>query len=414
MRVAKKYVLVISIVAALLTGAVAASFVSPSYAVGAVKVSAPKSVKVMAAKAKSLKVTWKKVKGADGYIIYMAKKNMATGKLGKYKRVKTVRNGKVTNYTKKRLKAGTKYHFKLKAYNGKTKSKYTKSKSAYARRSGPAITKIAPLSNCGAVFEFKPVKGAISYQVQTRTGKNGKWEDNASIGGRMVKPKASISLSEKNGKTMYVRMGVVTKIGKVTLHSVWGKPKAVKIPKKSKYETEYDDPNFYLDDPVSYKKGQLPLDGQLWDGAIGKYLSIGEDGKRASMLSAFIDMRWPDRNIHTHAGTRIKVVDPSCVVIWTVDGTEPSLTNGTKVTQADGAVWIWQDRNSVTVKARGYVNNKEKFYATTTNGSLMYYGRLKKDLGIMPGPAALFDTDGYYTASNPRPPYHEKDITFRN
>jgi hypothetical protein len=132
------------------------------------------------------------------------------------------------------------------------------------------------------------------------------------------------------------------------------------------------------------------------------------------MSSAYCDIRWPDKHIHTHAGTRINVIDPSCTVMWTMDGTEPSLTNGNKVRKQDGAVWVWQDRDSVTVKARGYVDSKEVFYATTTHGQLLYYEELKRDLGIKPGPADLFDTDGYYTPDNPRPPYREKDITFRD
>jgi hypothetical protein len=128
------------------------------------------------------------------------------------------------------------------------------------------------------------------------------------------------------------------------------------------------------------------------------------------MLGGQTLLRWPDKNIHQHAGSRIKIIDPSCTVMWTMDGTEPSLTNGTKVTQKDGAVWVWQDRNSITVKARGYVDGKQVFYATATNGSLMYFEELKRDIGIKPGPADLFDTNGYYTEDNPRPPYHEKDF----
>jgi hypothetical protein len=265
----------IIVIAAIIVAGFVMPTAPPAFAASRVKVPTPKNVKVTAIKAKQLKVTWKKVSGASGYIIYMAKKNMTTGRIGKYKKVKTIKKSSTVSYTKKKLRAGTKYYFKIKAYKGNVKSRYTKVKSAYARRAGPAITKAAPLSNQGAVFGFKAAKGAIEYYVQTKTGKRGKWEDNASFGGRMANPKISISLRGKEGKTVYVRMGVLTKIGKVTLASVWGKAKAVNIPKKSKYKTEYDDPNFYMDNPVVYKKGGLPLDGQFWDGAIGKYLSMG-------------------------------------------------------------------------------------------------------------------------------------------
>lgn len=59
---------------------------------------------------KAVKVSWKKTKNADGYVIYMK-----SGK-GKYKVVKNITNGKTVSYTKKNLKKGKTYYFKVRAY----------------------------------------------------------------------------------------------------------------------------------------------------------------------------------------------------------------------------------------------------------------------------------------------------------
>ena len=79
---------------------------------------APKAptLKASAAK-KSAKLSWNKQTGATGYNIYMA-----TSKNGKYKKIATVKNGKVS-YTKAGLTKGKTYYFKVAAYTasgGKT------------------------------------------------------------------------------------------------------------------------------------------------------------------------------------------------------------------------------------------------------------------------------------------------------
>lgn len=59
---------------------------------------------------KAVKLSWKKTKNAGGYVVYMK-----SGK-GKYKAVKTITNGKTISYTKKNLKKGKTYYFKVRAY----------------------------------------------------------------------------------------------------------------------------------------------------------------------------------------------------------------------------------------------------------------------------------------------------------
>lgn len=59
----------------------------------------------------TVKLKWKKVKGAKGYQIYRKK---ASSK--KYKLVKTISKGKTLSYTDNNLKKNTKYNYKIRAY----------------------------------------------------------------------------------------------------------------------------------------------------------------------------------------------------------------------------------------------------------------------------------------------------------
>ena len=84
-------------------------------------------VKLTAKAGKKAILSWKKVSGADGYMVYRA-----TKKKGKYKKVATVskkvKQLATIKYTNKKLKAGKKYYYKVKAYRTKAGSKkvYTK------------------------------------------------------------------------------------------------------------------------------------------------------------------------------------------------------------------------------------------------------------------------------------------------
>lgn len=73
-------------------------------------------------------IRWKKVKQVSGYEIYMS-----TKKKNGYKKVATVKKASSVKYTKKKLKSGKKYYFKMKTYrtvNGhKIYSSYSKIKS---------------------------------------------------------------------------------------------------------------------------------------------------------------------------------------------------------------------------------------------------------------------------------------------
>ncbi len=92
----------------------------------------PKSVAATAKGSKTVNVSWKKVSGASGYEVYRA-----DSKKGTYKKVATIKKGSTVSYKNKKLKKGTTYYYKVRAYRtvGKKKvySSYSSVVSAKAK-----------------------------------------------------------------------------------------------------------------------------------------------------------------------------------------------------------------------------------------------------------------------------------------
>ena len=79
--------------------------------------STPKSTK------SGVKLSWKKVTGAEGYVVYRK-----TGS-GSYSKLTTVKGNSKVTYTDASAKKGKKYTYKIKAYKSKTYSAYSNAKS---------------------------------------------------------------------------------------------------------------------------------------------------------------------------------------------------------------------------------------------------------------------------------------------
>lgn len=147
---------------------------------------------------RSVKLTWKKKKGAKGYVIY------AKAGKGKYKKVTTV--GKKTSKTIK-VNKDSSYKFKVKPYKltKKNKKKYYKTYAAKAKF-GSKTAKVT----------FKNVTGFASYKVQMKAGKAAyKTVKTTAKGGTITytKKKAKVGTTYKfrlkginkaNGKTVSV------------------------------------------------------------------------------------------------------------------------------------------------------------------------------------------------------------------
>ena len=122
--------------------------------------------------AKSVKLTWKKVSKANGYIIYQYNSSKKT-----WVKKKTLKTN-TTSYTVKSLTPGTAYRFAVKAYiqaNGKqvNSKSYT---SLYTATNPNAVSfKVTP-GKKKATIKWNKVKGATGYTVYYKTSSKGSWK----------------------------------------------------------------------------------------------------------------------------------------------------------------------------------------------------------------------------------------------
>lgn len=134
-----------------------------------VKLSTPKLGKVTSVSYNSVKVTWGKVKNADGYRVYM-KEN------GKWKLLGKVNS---TSYICKGLQMGKKYTFTVRAYkktsNGVVLSAYDKKGISGTPKLSTPVLKSAKRSSSGVTFTWNKTAGATGYVVY-RKANNGAWK----------------------------------------------------------------------------------------------------------------------------------------------------------------------------------------------------------------------------------------------
>ena len=133
----------------------------------------PKKVtgfKVKEQKTDSIKLSWSKVTGKTGYKIYSYN----------YKKEKWEYVGKTdkTTYTIKKLKAGTTYKFRVRAYVTVSKKdyfgSYTSSLKTTTQTKKPSISKLTTKSKKSTI-KWKKISGASGYQIYMATSKKGKY-----------------------------------------------------------------------------------------------------------------------------------------------------------------------------------------------------------------------------------------------
>lgn len=130
----------------------------------------------------SIKISWKKIDKADGYVIFRTLKSNSTG----WQKVKNVTDGNVTSYTDKNLKCGTRYYYTIRSYKkvgGSTVySTYAKGgKSCVPMIREPKVT-AGQTAKKTVVVTWTKVQGTDTYTVYRRT-KGGKWSKIKSLSG---------------------------------------------------------------------------------------------------------------------------------------------------------------------------------------------------------------------------------------
>ena len=136
----------------------------------------------------AVKISWKKVTGADGYVLYGAPCN-TKGKINKMKKLAVLQNGSKITYTDKKLKSGIYYKYCVKAYklvNGK-KVWLAKSKTIHVTTAGGKYgnAKAVKVSNTKVILkkgkslvikaqqiaENKPIKQHVNIKFESTNTK---------------------------------------------------------------------------------------------------------------------------------------------------------------------------------------------------------------------------------------------------
>ena len=185
----------------------------------AVKVLPAATTKLVAAnQAKGIKLTWAKVAGANGYVVYRNNK-----------KIKTITSGSTVTFTDAAANTnGTKYVYKVVAKATTGVSTLSKSLATY-RVARPAITSLKNTASKKMTVKWGKNAKATGYQIQYSLKAN-------FAGAKTVTAAKAATVSKvigglTKGKTYYVRIRTYKTVGKTKYYSLWSVAKKVKISK---------------------------------------------------------------------------------------------------------------------------------------------------------------------------------------
>jgi len=170
--------------------------------------------------ATDIKLTWKKVAGANAYFIYRGSSQIAA-----------IRDSSTVTYTDKKANTnGTKYTYEIIASASSTgRSTLSKSVTTYCV-ARPAISTLANSAASKMTVKWGKNAKATGYQIQycpDKTFKTG----NKSVSINSASTVSKVIGSLAKGKTYYVRIRTYKTAGSTKYFSAWGAVKSVKISK---------------------------------------------------------------------------------------------------------------------------------------------------------------------------------------
>ncbi len=181
------------------------------------------SLKATSAGVSSIKLSWKKVSKAGGYVVYRA--NSANGK---YKAIKTIKKGKTTSFTDKKRTTGKTYYYKLRPYKTvKNKKQYMSYSSVVSTKAVPGRVKFTKLTarNQKATLKWKKVSGASGYLLYRSDRRDGGFTCINSVSRRKT---SYTNTKLKKGQTYYYRIRAYRKVGGKRVYGNFSVVKAVK------------------------------------------------------------------------------------------------------------------------------------------------------------------------------------------
>ena len=179
-------------------------------------------------KATGVKLTWKKVSDATGYVVY--RKNSGSKS---WKKIKIVKGASKTTYTDSTVKSkhGTVYSYRIESYksvNGQTAKAVSKEKKIL-RLTAPTKLKIANQKGRRLSVTWKKQKKISGYQIQYSTGKT--FAKGTKMTSIVKSSDKAVIKKLKKGKTYYVRIRSYQKSGSKKTYSAWSSYTKVKIKK---------------------------------------------------------------------------------------------------------------------------------------------------------------------------------------
>ena len=168
--------------------------------------------------ANGISVSWKKVTGAKGYLVYRKPQN------GSYKKIATISSGNTLSFTDTAVKSadGTTYYYAVKAYNGKASGAYTPKKAV--RLLAPKNVTVTKAGISAATVKWKKVSGATEYQILLKTGNTSK---TLVLSGENATTLYLSGLSKNTDYKVYVRY--CKAVSGAKYYSAWSSPNTFKL-----------------------------------------------------------------------------------------------------------------------------------------------------------------------------------------
>ncbi len=171
--------------------------------------------------AKAIKLTWSKVTGADGYRVYQYNAKTKT-----WDKIKTTT---ATSYKVEKLKAGTAYKFRIKAYRndaGTIWGKATSTITVATKPATPKITAVASTAKGRAAVAWANVSGETGYELYASTKKDSGYK-------KVVTTTADVTNGVRtglvSGRTYYFRVRAYKLYGNTVVYSALSAPQALKV-----------------------------------------------------------------------------------------------------------------------------------------------------------------------------------------
>lgn len=145
-----------------------------------------------------LTLSWNKVKGASGYYLYRS-----TDEKSGYKKIATIKKAATITYTDTKLKAGTRYYYKIKYYTADGTSKNSDVLSAYPLKKA-SIESVSSDGSGKLTIKWKKGSKASGYWIYRSTSKKGKYTKIATINSANTLSYTDSGL--KRGTTYYYKI----------------------------------------------------------------------------------------------------------------------------------------------------------------------------------------------------------------